>query len=682
MSSYFTRAKDDLAYNERVFVEGRGHFVDDIMKPGSLHMSIVRSPYARAKILSIKGGMSSKDLGARMASVGEGAMEGKNSVIQPVFATGYVNYVGEAVAAVFADDRYKSEDLLESVEVEYEPMKPVVSIEDALSSPPIHQGLKNNVISEGWRGKDFSDPASPIVLEDVFMNRRIATNPIEPRGIVADFDGKILNVWISTQSVHSIKEGLCDALGLSPDAVRVMQADTGGAFGSKGGLYPEYVIASYAAMKYRRPVKWIETRMEHLSSTSHGRGAKGIVKIFAERSGKITGLKGEVIVDAGAYGAGMGEFASRFIATMMTGPYMIENAHVKSTSVLTNKVTLGPYRGAGRPEASFFIERMVDKLADELKVDPVDLRILNSGESKFKSPLGMEIDAARPFLEQAVKELDYRRKAKSTNNIGFSFFVLVPAFAPGETARVKVDGGKVSVWLGGNSHGQAHEVFVRKLLNEELGVPENLVTLYRGDTGMIRDGVGSWGSRSAIVGGAAVVSACRKLKEEVTRKFGKYSVHSLLSGAFDVYVNEEQKGSLNSFGANLATVDIGKLGSVKVRECAAYYDVGRALNMDMVIGQIQGGMAQGIGQTLHEEMAFNEDGQLLTASISDAGVPLAEDIPNFEVKVAQNPSWLPNGAKGLGESPTIGVPTALARAIEKASGKRIRETPIRPEHIL
>ncbi|QRF74766.1 xanthine dehydrogenase subunit XdhA [Thermoplasmatales archaeon] len=682
MSSYFTRAKDDLAYNERSFVEGKGHFVDDIIKPGSLHMSIVRSPYARARILSIKGGMTASDLGAKMASVGEGATEGENNVIQPVFATGYVNFVGEAVAAVFADDRYKSEDLLDSVEVEYEPLKPVVSIEDAMSSPPIHPGLKSNVISEGWRGKDFPDPSSPIVLEDVFMNNRIATNPIEPRGIVTDYDGKMLNVWVSTQSVHSIKEGLCEALRLNPDSVRVMQADTGGAFGSKGGLYPEYVIAAYASMKFRKPVKWIETRREHLSSTSHGRGAKGIVKIFAEKSGKITGLKGEAIVDAGAYGAGMGEFASRFIASMMTGPYMIENAHVKSTSVLTNKVTLGPYRGAGRPEASFFIERMVDKLADELKIDPVDLRILNSGDTKFKSPLGMEIDAARPFIEQAVKELDYRRKAKSTRNIGFSFFVLVPAFAPGETARVKAENGKISVWLGGNSHGQAHEVFVRKLVNEELGVPENLVTLYRGDTGKLQSGVGSWGSRSAMVGGAAVISACRKIKDEVTTKFGKYSTQLLLSGTFDAYVNEEQKGSLNSFGANLATVDIGQLGNVKVRDCAAYYDVGRALNMDMVIGQIQGGMAQGIGQTLHEEMAFNEDGQLLTSSISDAGVPLAEDIPNFEVKVAENPSRLPHGAKGLGESPTIGVPTALARAIERASGKRIRNTPIRPEDIL
>jgi carbon-monoxide dehydrogenase large subunit len=351
-------------------------------------------------------------------------------------------------------------------------------------------------------------------------------------------------------------------------------------------------------------------------------------------------------------------------------------------AVLTNKVPLGPYRGAGRPEASFFIERMVDLLADELKMDPVEVRLINSSPLRFKSPLGMEIDPAKPFLESAIRELDYRRKARVYHNLGFSFFVLVPAFAPGETARIIAENGKINVWLGGNSHGQAHEVFVRKLVHEELQVPEDIVFLNRGDTDMLAEGVGSWGSRSAIVGGAAVVSACRKIRHEIIQKHGTYEPEMLLSGKYDMYVNEEQSGSLNSFGVNIGIVEINDLGDVKVNECSSYYDVGRALNMDMVRGQIQGGAAQGIGQTLYEEIAFNEDGQLVTSSIADAGVPLAENVPDFEVKIAENPSRMPHGAKGLGEAPTIGVPSALARAIERASGKRIRVTPIRPEDIL
>ncbi|EQB64484.1 MAG: hypothetical protein AMDU3_IPLC00004G0062 [Thermoplasmatales archaeon I-plasma] len=672
----------DLAYDSSVFVKGKGHFVDDLNLPGTLFMSVLRSPYARARILSIKGGLNGSELKAKMASVGEGADPSQSVSIQPVFATGYVNYVGEPVAAVFGDDRYKATDLLETVEVDYEPMKPVVTMDDALKFPPIHSGMKSNILVQSSRGSDFKDPDSPIVLEDTLENERVATNPIEPRGIVASYSDGMLNVWVSTQSVHSIKDGLVESLDLRPDAIRVMQTDTGGAFGSKGGLYPEYVMASYASMKYGRPVKWIETRREHLSSTNPGRGVRGKVKIFAERDGRITGLKGDVLVDAGAYGTGIASFSAGFIAMMMTGPYSIENGYVIGRSVLTNKVPQGPYRGAGRPEASFFIERMVDLLADELKMDPVDVRLANMSDKAFTSPLGMKIEPAKPFFESAVRELEYRREVKLTNGVGLSFFVLVPAVYPGESARIIVKDGMVKVWLGGNSHGQGHENFARKLVNEELGVPENIVTLFRGDTGMTLDGVGSWGSRSAIAAGAAIVAACRKIKKKVEEENGNYSPELLLSGSYDEFVYEEQKMSLNSFGANLATVEIGKLGNVKIKKCAAYYDVGRALNRDMVIGQIQGGMAQGIGQTLHEGLYYNEDGQLITSSISDAGVPLAEDLPNFTVKIAEHRSSLPHGAKGLGESPTIGVPTALIRAIEKASGKRLRKTPVTPEELI
>ncbi|MEM4772012.1 MAG: xanthine dehydrogenase family protein molybdopterin-binding subunit, partial [Thermoplasmatales archaeon] len=645
---------DDRIYNSELFVTGHGHFVDDIKLPGMMFMSVVRSPYARAKILRIKGGLNSSEFSRRMASVGEGATPGASYAVQPVFATEYVNYVGEPVAAVFADDRYKAEDMLESVDVEYDVLKPIVTIEQALSSEPIHPGMKSNVIASGSLGADFKEPDG-IVLEDVLVNERIATNPIEPRGVVADFNGSNLNVYISTQSVYSIKSGLSQVLGLSMDRIRVMQMDTGGAFGSKGGLYPEYVIASYASMKYKRPVKWIETRREHLSSTNQGRGATGRMKIFSDRNGRIKGLKGEIIVDSGAYGSGIGIFASRYISSMVTGPYLIENAFINYKTVLTNKVPLGPYRGAGRPEAAFFIERMIDLLADELSMDPAEIRLLNATEKPFVSPVGLEIDASKPFIERALKSLKYKEITRKNRNFGLSFFVLVPAVFPGETARVLVKDGRVNVWLGGNSHGQGHENWVKTIVNEELDVPENIVFLFRGDTGMIKEGIGTWGSRSAIVGGAALVSACRKIKQDVIKKYGRYTPSLLLSGEWDCYVKEERRRQLNSFGANLVTVDVDEFGAVKINDCKAYYDVGRALNRDMVIGQIRGGMAQGIGQVLHETIRYNEDGQLLTSSISDAGVPTAEQLPDFDVLYEENRSDEPHGAKGLGESPTIGV---------------------------
>ncbi|MCY0852188.1 MAG: xanthine dehydrogenase family protein molybdopterin-binding subunit, partial [Thermoplasma acidophilum] len=601
-------------YDLERIIRGKALFIDDITLPDMMYMSVLRSPYARARIVSISGGITSKDLLAYVASMGEGTSQGLRNAIQPVLAVGRVNFVGEPVAAVVSDDRYRSEDLLDSVEVEYDPLKPVVTVEEALHSEPIHDGMQSNILSDTWRGERFDDPSADIVLEDTLKNERIVPNPIEPRGVVAYYDGRMLNVWVSTQSIPSVRRGIIESLKISPDTVRVMQADTGGGFGSKGGLYPEYAIASFLSMKYRRPVKWIETRREHLMATNQGRGATGVIKIFAERTGKVLGIKGQITVDAGAYGSGMGSFAPGYIASMATGPYSIARAHLRAISVLTNKVPLGPYRGAGRPEAAFFIERMMDLLADELKMDPVELRLMNMSDKAFTSPLGMQIDAAKPFFQRVVKDIGYRDRVGAGGNVGISFFVLVPAVYPGESARIVVKDGEVHVWLGGNSHGQRHEVFVKKLASTELGVPEDRVWLFKGDSLMTPEGVGSWGSRSAIVGGAAVIAACRKLRKEIEKKHGHYSPDLLLSGEYDVFVFERQEKPVNSFGAVLTDAAVDGSGNVRVKECVGIFDVGRALNPEMVIGQAQGGMAQGIGQVLHEGVFYNDDGQLITSS--------------------------------------------------------------------
>ena len=663
------------------FVRGSGKYVDDIHLPGMLHMVVIRSPYPRARILSVKGGLNGNELKGGVESVGEGATAAASETVEPIFATTSANYAGQPVAAVFGDDLYRAQDLIDSVDIDYEPLKPVMSIDEALRAPPIYSSLRSNIMSDRWRGKEFELKNAPVVLEDEFFNRRVATNPIEPRCLVAQSVGSKLTVWISTQSAHSIKEGIVGSLNMKPDDVRVIQADTGGGFGLKGGMYTEYLIAAYAAMKYKRPVKWIETRREHLLASRPGRGVKGKMKLYADRSGRVLGLNGEVIVEGGAFSGGMGEFASNFIAMQATGPYHFENAHVRAMSVFTNKVPLGPYRGAGRPEAAFFIERMMDLLADELKMDAGELRLKNATTELYKSPTGLEFEASRPFIEKALKVLRYTEKTMD-ERAGFACFVLVPALQPGETCRIIVSDKKVRVWMGGNTHGQAHDVFIRTLLEEELGVKEDDIVIERGDTDMLEEGVGAWGSRTAMVGGAAVVSVARKIRDQIEKEFGKYSPELLLSNQFDVYNYEKQKGSLNSLGANLATVGIDDLGTVTVKEVNSYYDVGRALNMAMVRGQIIGGAVQGIGQTLSEELAYGEDGQLLTASISDAGLQTAEFIPRFDIRLAETRSVLPHGAKGLGEAPTIGVPAALVRAIEKVSGRRVRETPVRPELLL
>jgi len=591
-----------------------------------------------------------------------------------------VNYVGQPVAAVLGKDLYSAIDMMDEVEVDYEPLKAVIDPEEALVAPPIHPGTKSNILASFQLGREFHLNDSPLVLEDTLVNRRISPNPLEPRGLVAQYDGSRLTVWASTQSVHAWKEGLCESMGLAPSSVRIVQVDTGGAFGSKGGIYPEYVIACYAAMKMRKPVKWIETRMEHLMATHQGRGARAKMKIHADRTGKVLGLRAELLIDAGAYAPGMGMMAPRWIGFQITGPYAISNVFVDANAVYTNKVPLGPYRGAGRPEAAMFIERMMDLLADELQMDPVEVRLRNASPERFVSPLGLRLDPFKPFLESAVKELGYNERRKEMG-VGFSCFVLIPAVQPGESARIAIKQGRVKVWMGGSSHGQGHDVFARLLVSEELGVAQSLIDFGKSDTDELDEGVGSWGSRTAAVGGAALVEASRKIRDEAKTKLGKYSPAELMRHEFDVTVFHSEKEQLNAFGANLVTAESDELGNVRLKECRAYYDVGRQLNPTMIQSQIIGGTAQGIGQVLYEQVKYDEDGQLLTATIADAGLLTSLMMPQVSIKLASIPSSLPHGAKGVGESPTMGVPPAVLRAIETVIGRRLRETPISIEAV-
>ena len=660
----------------KTFVEGHGTFVDDVALPGMLHLAVVRSVYARARLLRVRGGITHADIPGTLSSVGEGATSGRGVAVHPVLAGDIVNYVGQPIAAVLGRTVYEAADLARSVEIDYEPLKPVADPEAALEAEPIHPGTKSNVFAKTRLGSEFDLPKAPVVVEETFANERVVPNPMETRGVLVDFDGAKLTVRASTQSVHSFQEGLSGSLGVAPNRIRVVQMDTGGAFGTKGGIYPEYVVAAWAAMKHRRPVKWIENRTEHLMATFQGRGVSARMKLYADRGGRILGLKADVLVDGGAYGAGMAQFAPGWIGYQLTGPYAIRKAFVTGRSVYTNKVPLGPYRGAGRPEAAFFHERAIDVLADELRMDPVEVRLRNTSARAFTSPLELEVPPAKPFLEAAVRALGYRKRAED-DHVGFSLFILIPETALGEGARIRAASGRVKVWLGGNPQGQGHEAFVKNLLANELRISPDVVDLEPSDTGMLKKGTGSWGSRSAMMGGAALIEATKKLRAQVTRKAAAYSPKTLLAGGFDVEVFLRGPESLNSLGANLVAADVDRTGAVRIGESGAYYDVGRPLNPAMVEGQIVGGSAQAIGQVLYEGALYDENGQLLAASLADAGVPTAVEMPpRFVVRLANSRSSLPHGAKGLGESPTIGVPPALVRAIERSAGKRLTRTPI------
>lgn len=674
-----TRGQRAEGDQELRFVLGKGRYVDDIRMEGMLHLHLIRSPYARARVLSVRGGITGHELKADMSSVGEDAGHGM-AVRFPVLATEYVNYVGQPVAAVLGEDRYEAEDKAEEVQVQYEPSKAVVDPELSLGSEPIHPSTSGNLITESTLGKDFQLKA-PVVIEETLSMSRVTPNPLETRAVLAAYDGSVLTVYGSTQSVFSWRDGLSASLGLRKEAVRVIQVDTGGAFGSKGGIYPEYVVAAYAAMKLRRPVKWIESRYEHLMATDQGRGVRARMKLYSDRHGRVKGLKADILVDAGAYPLGSGVWSPRWIAFQLTGPYSIPRAYVKARAVYTNKVCLGPYRGAGRPEAAFFMERMMDRLADETGMDQAEVRLRNASSRSFKSPLGLKTEGYKPFLREALTAFRYPRK-KRGRNLGLSCFVLVPAAEDGESAKVAVRGGRVKVWLGGSSHGQGHAVFARRMVREELGIKEGLIDFEPADTGELSEGVGSWGSRSAMLGGAALLEACAKIKAKARKKLGRgYSAGGLLNGEYEAEAFFRPRASLISFGANLVSAKVNGLGMAEIDEVTSYYDVGKPLNPAMVESQITGGMAQAVGEVLFERALYSEDGQLLTASIADSGVPHSTEMPRFVVMTAAHRSSLPHGAKGVGESPTIGVPPAATRALEVSLGRKLTSLPIDSEYL-
>ena len=650
------------------FVDGEGKYIDDIKFDNMLYMSIVRSPYAHAKIKNVKGGLNSNELKAYYTGT-------DHAMREPVLAIDEVSYVGQCIAAVFSENRYESEDLLNSVEVDYEPLDAVSSIDDALKKPAIHKGMKDNILDVEEAGNKFNerDINYDLKVSDTIFMDRVLANPIETRGVVAYYRDGVLHVYVSSQSVHRLKGGLMKSLNLKDNDIIVHHVDTGGAFGLKALLFPEYVIACYAAMKYKKPVKWIETRTEHLQSSHAGRGVRADITLYARNNGKITGLDGTVYLDTGAYFADADLVDMGNVIHEVTGPYFIENAHLTGKYVLTDKALNGYYRGAGKPEASIIMERMIDLLADKLKMDIADIRLENATEKPFKSPLGLDMNyPTKPFLEAALKYFDYYKLSKK-ENLGISLGVLDEDTAPGESCRIIVKNGKVKVYLGGDVSGQGHELFVQEILGNEFGIEQSLISLDYDDTDILKEGTGTWGSRSGITHGSVLMKTAEVIKNDVIKKFGKYNSDLLLKNEFNEYYYYKIDYNANSVNFNMVSSDINDINSIKIY---VYYDLGKVLNLKNVLGSIHGGGLQAIGEVLSETLRYTDDGQLITNNIADAGLLTADKIPQYDIKIVENNSEFPDKAKGIGESTMIGIPSAFARSVELQTGKRVSKFPI------
>ncbi|MDR5709223.1 MAG: xanthine dehydrogenase family protein molybdopterin-binding subunit [Armatimonadota bacterium] len=740
------------------FLRGEARYLDDLVLPGMLHMVVVRSPYAHGVLRAVQterargvpgvvAVVTAEDLPPGLQGVPPAPVEGAEVafVPHPLLARDRVRYVGEPVAAVVAETRAAASDAAAEVELEVEPLPAVVHLQEALRGEVrLHEAVPDNVLFR-WR-RAGGDPEAAFrraarVVRGRFRIPRLAAVPLEPRGALAAYDPGTgtLTLWCSAQGPHQPRMQLSRILRHPEDRIRVVVPDVGGAFGSKGSLPPEAALAAWAAMRLRRPVKWVETRRENLQASYQGRGLEAEVEMAVEETGRITGVRATLWADAGAYLYPSTVIPPVTAAMLLTGAYAIPAAEVTVLGVATNKVPTGPYRGAGRPEAAYLVERMVDLVARELDLDPMELRLRNCippDAFPYRTPLGFTYDSGNypQVLQrlQALLEADgwrtFRERARAEGRlvgIGAALYVERVGAREWESASVSVlPSGRVVVRTGSTPHGQGHETTFAQIAAELLHLDVADVAVQYGDSAVVPPGVGTFGSRSTTIGGSALVVALRKIREKATRIAAHLleaaeadiewegaqlrvrgapgravSWQELAAAAYqpgrlppgmelglDAYGYFTLPGLVFPYGAYGALVEVDReTGEVKLLKLLAVDDAGRVINPLLAEGQVRGGIAQGIGQALLEEVVYREDGQLLTASLAEYAVPRAGDIPEVETELVETPSPLnPLGAKGIGEAGTIGMPVAVANAVMDALrpvGIRHLDFPFRSERV-
>ncbi|MEM3031982.1 MAG: xanthine dehydrogenase family protein molybdopterin-binding subunit [Nitrososphaerota archaeon] len=721
-------------------VTGRGVYAGDVNIHGVLYLGVVRSPYPHAMVRRVDASDASKvsrlvilpsDLETIFKTVLMPAMGFPDVKMarMPILASDRVNFVGQPVAAVICDDLYTIQDAVELVSVDYDPLEPVVDPKRALDggAPVIHPEIGSNICVYRELGGDVTEAfrRADVVLEDEYEIHRVAPAPMEPRATVAVYENGRLTLYVASQGVFMFKQLLLENLALQEDHVRIVQADVGGAFGSKTPPYPEHLLAVYASMRLGRPVKWVETRRENLMASSHSRDIRGRVSLAASREGRIMGIRASITADIGAYAFFVNTLFGVFTGQQITGPYDIRAAHVDVTAVYTNKTPTGPYRGFSRPEAAFIYERAVDMLADELGLDPAKVRLNNLVKLEsmpYKTPLGLELDPEdyHNIMSRALTLFNYDRlktelgaERRSGRMVGMglaNYFELNRAgFGRGESglARLEQDG-TVSLVTGAGPHGQGLATILRQIAAWEMGISLERTRFLGPDSDLMKTGVGTFGSRSTVISGEAVISAAKALKRLILERAssllgvplsqlsysnGYITTVGSPSTTVDLRYIAEKAGPLEaqvfvegkdifSYGVHMAIVEVdGESGAVRLLRYACVDDAGRVVNPLLAEAQVVGGVAQAVGQVFYEEIFYDSDGQPQNLTISDAGLPSALEMGPVESMLLEYPSLYSHGARGIGEAGTIaGLPT-LVRAVENALGMRVKSTNLKTERI-
>ncbi len=621
-------------------------------------------------------------------------------------AEGKVRFYGDPVAVVVADDRYTARDARDLIEVDYEPLPAVVDTEKAMQpgAPLLYEQFGTNVPFGMHPPTDDIDKVfaqtladGGMVVKQRLVNQRLAPVAMETRGTVAEMRkaDKTLTVWSSSQNPHLLRNILCGQIGLPQHQVRVIVPEVGGGFGSKINIYPEEPLVAFAAMKTGHPVKWIEDRSENMAVTIHGRDQVDYAEIAATRDGKITGLKIYGISDMGAYSQLLTDVIMIALGfPVATGAYDIPNVHLSADLVFTNKAPTDAYRGAGRPEATYIIERMMDLTARELGMDPAEIRrrnFLKPDQFPYKSPAGAVYDSGNyePALDKALSLAGYqelraeqaRRRAAGNGKlmgIGISSYIEACGIGPKgslpvglfESARVRIEySGTVLVYTGSSPHGQGEETTFSQIVADEFGIPMENILIMHGDTDSTPEGRGTYGSRTTAVGGTALYVAAQRLKE----KMKTIAAHLLEASVSDVVFED---GKFSVAGSPQKSITFNEVAM------AANFSNRRQLNPMLVEGQVHGGLAQGIGQAMTEEVIYGDDGQLLTATLMDYAMPLAPELPHYETDSTVTLTPInPLGVKGVGEAGTIGSTSAVVNAICDALGVAHIDTPFTSEKL-
>src|SRR5579864_3439198 len=703
-----------------------------------LHLAFVRSPHAHARLVEVdvrgaRGGpgvvaiITAADLPAPVPRIpAVRAFLGLESVAHPLLADGTVRYVGEPVAAVLAEDRYTAEDAAEHVRVAYEVLPAVMDPADALApeAPVLHHGRASNLVFTSTVSGGDPDEAfrgAAVVVEATLEQPRLAAVPMECRGVVAAYDpgADRVEIWLSTQIPHGARATIAAILNLPRDRVRVVAPEVGGGFGAKGSVYPEEVLAALLARCHTRPVKWAEDRLENLRTMTQGRGQRARIRAAAAGDGTVMAVDADVLADLGAYCLSVTASIPAQTPLVGLGAYRIAHVRYRVRGVATTKAPTGPYRGAGRPEAAYYIERIMDLVAERVGLDPAELRRRNFITAfPHTSAAGLVHDSGNypALLDRALALAGYehwraeqaRRRRLGGRPIGVGLSTWVEVAGGGElweSGVVQLDpSGGITVLTGSSPHGQGLETAFSQIAADALGVSPERVAVVHGDTDAIPAGVGTYGSRSLSIGGSAVAVAAAELRgkilaaaaalleaapHDVVLSDGTAAVRGAPTRAITL-AEVARTGSLHPpgaeargiesatrfalarptvpSGAHVAVVEVDRdTGQVEVLRYAAVDDCGRVVNPLLVEGQVHGSLAQGLAQAQFEHVVYGDDGQILTASLLDYAVPSAADLPEFVSESVESPSPLnPLGAKGIGESGTIGAPPAFANAVEDA----------------